>query len=192
MPTDTLTAPRGRNLRPGPRGPALAQRHASYETGTRGTRKGLEDRLQSGDEGWGAQHETLGGGGAQQPSRPFCPRSTSVFSPSLPSPAPSLQALRSPFSYSASIQISAGAAVIGWFRVRPPPPSSLSFRSPCLRSRGRMRRIGCTPRPPPPPSLRLSSSPRSTPPGVTEDSRARALSAPPALSPGPFGGRGRE
>ena len=33
---------------------------------------------------------------------------------------------------------------------------------------------------------------RSPPPGVTEDSRARAPSAPPSLSPGPFGERGRE
>lgn len=189
---DTLTAPRGRNLRPGPREPALAQRHASYETWTRGTRKGLEDRLQSGDKGWGAQHETLGGGGAQQPSRPFCPRSTSVFSPRLPSPAPSLQALRSPFPYSTSIQILAGAAVIGWFRVRPPPlPPSPSVPLACALE-GACAELDAPPRPPPPPSLRLSSSPRSTPPGVTEDSRARALSAPPALSPGPFGGRGRE
>lgn len=93
----TLAAPRGRNLRPGPLGPALAKRHASYETWAHGAQKGLEDRLQCGDKDWRVKHETLGGGGAQQPSRPFCPRSTSVFSLELPRPEPSLQALRSPF-----------------------------------------------------------------------------------------------
>lgn len=56
------------------------------------------------------------------------------------------------------------------------------------------------PLPPPPSSLlpaisgahaQRQTSP-SPAPGVTEDSRARAPSAPPSLSPGPFGQRGRE
>lgn len=133
----------------------------------------LEDRLQCRDEDWGEQNETPVGEGMQQPSRPFCPRSTSVFSPELPGPDPSLQALRSPFPGCAPILI-ATTTVIGWFSVR--PPSSSSFRPPARALRRRQRRSG-----------------RALPPsGVTEDSRARALSAPPALSPGQFAERGRE
>lgn len=169
----TLAAPGGRNLRPGPSGPVQAQRRGSYDTWVCGTWEALEDRLQYKDEDWGSRTRPRWGRGCNNlrshfvlallpSSLPSCRVRTPPFRPC------ALPCRVAPRSGSRPVQSLAGSQF-----ARPLPPPSV----PPARALGRReRRSGCA----------------LPPSGVTEDSRARALAAPPALSPGQFAERGRE
>ena len=158
----------------GPLGPALARRHASYKAVS--VESGRVWRiLCNATRGRGQQDEDPGGGRARQPSRPFCPSSTSVFSPRrrsgalLSSPVPSLPRYR--------LDPNRRQCRHHWSL----PGSPAFFLLPLLLPPPVLSRGACA-----------EKRTRPSPAGVTEDSRARAPAAPPALSPGPFGERGRE